>query len=215
MLNNKTCSKKSSAENDSEDTEMEDGTREKEIKGWQGTSKEWVRRVEEAYWQGSRVAHIPVAIAANGAGGVASDSGASSPTLVGSGANTPLSSSNAKSIRVEDHQRLLEALAVSQDSKQHQQQRAQAVSLRSDDKVGADSMAYADVLANLVVKELCHLAAEGADAAALDKARVTFSEHSIEPCRTRRSTGSPFSGRRSLTAIEVLLRPTASTFVLR
>ena len=44
-------------------------------------------------------------------GGV--DSGASTPTLV-SGANTPLSSSSAKSIRLQDHQRLLEALTQAQ-----------------------------------------------------------------------------------------------------
>lgn len=167
MLSNKACSKKNAAENDGEDTEMEDGTKEKEITGWKGTSKEWVRRVEEAYWQGSRVAHTPVAVAVNGTSGVVSDSGASSPTLVGSGANTPLSSSNAKSIRVEDHQRLLESLAFSEESKRT----ADVAPLGSPDKVGADSMAYADVLADLVVKELCVLTAPRDDDAALDKAR--------------------------------------------
>ncbi|EST05396.1 Iron hydrogenase, large subunit, C-terminal [Kalmanozyma brasiliensis GHG001] len=167
LLSNKACSRKNAVENDSEGAEMEDGTKEKEITGWKGTSKEWVRRVEEAYWQGSRVAYTPVAVAVNGAGGVASDSGASSPTLVGSGANTPLSSSNAKSIRVEDHQRLLESLAFSEESKRT----ADAASLGGADKVGADSMAYADVLADLVVKELCVLAAPSDDATALDKAR--------------------------------------------
>ncbi|TKY89341.1 hypothetical protein EX895_001872 [Sporisorium graminicola] len=161
MINHKTCSKKNTAEDDGEDAEMEDETREKEIKGWKGTSKEWVRRVEEAYWQGARVAHVPVTVAPSG---VASDSGASTPTLVGSGANTPLSSSNAKSIRVEDHQRLLEALAASRPTEQQ------------SEKVGADTLAYADVLADLVVKELCHLAAAPVSAhddtaAALEKAR--------------------------------------------
>ncbi|SPO25453.1 related to NAR1 - similarity to human nuclear prelamin A recognition factor [Ustilago trichophora] len=164
MLSNKTCSKKQSGDDDGEDVDLDDGTKEKEIKGWQGTSKEWVRRVEEAYWQGSRVAHTPVNVIVNHAGGVASDSGASTPTLVGSGANTPLSSSNAKSIRVEDHQRLLESLAVSQHP----------AKTREVAKVGSDTMAYADVLAELVVKELSHLSAPVGltdNAAALEKAR--------------------------------------------
>ncbi|SPO25762.1 related to NAR1 - similarity to human nuclear prelamin A recognition factor [Ustilago trichophora] len=164
MLSNKTCSKKQSGGGDGEDVELDDGIKEKEIKGWQGTSKEWVRRVEEAYWQGSRVAHTPVNVIANHAGGIASDSGASTPTLVGSGANTPLSSSNAKSIRVEDHQRLLESLAVSQHP----------AKTREVTNVGSDTFAYADVLAELVVKELSHLSAPVGltnDAAALDKAR--------------------------------------------
>ncbi|CDU22584.1 related to NAR1-similarity to human nuclear prelamin A recognition factor [Sporisorium scitamineum] len=155
VLNNKTCSKKTAAEDNGDDAEMEDGTREKEIQGWKGTSKEWVRRVEEAYWQGARVAHVPVTVAAN----VASDSGASTPTLVGSGANTPLSSSNAKSIRVEDHQRLLEALAASHHAEQQ------------SDKVGTDTLAYADVLADLVVKELSHLAATIGSKDDLERAR--------------------------------------------
>ncbi|KAJ1026688.1 hypothetical protein NDA16_002286 [Ustilago loliicola] len=169
MLNNKTCSKKPSNEgdNDDDDAEMMDGTKEKEIKGWQGTSKEWVRRVEEAYWQGSSVAHTPVNVAAVNSGIAASDSGASTPTLVGSGSNTPLSSSNAKLIRVEDHQRLLESLAVSHPP---------AVKQVADINVGSDTMAYADVLAELVVKELSHLAAavpagSDVDQVALENAR--------------------------------------------
>ena len=178
MLNNKACSKKhsSSGDDDAQEVELDDGTREKEIKGWQGTSKEWVRRVEEAYWQGSSVAHTPVNVAASGvAGGVASDSGASTPTLVGSGANTPLSSSNAKSIRVEDHQRLLESLAVSTRTEgRASMQKLSSDQASKDIKVGSDTMAYADVLAELVVKELCHLSAPIGltdDAVALDKAR--------------------------------------------
>lgn len=169
VLNHKTCAKKAVDGVDKEHVEMEDdGVKEPEIQGWQGTSKEWVRRVEEAYWQGASVAHTPVvaiaATAVNDGGGVASDSGASStPTLgaSGGGANTPLSSSShhAKMIRVEDHQRLLEALAVSHSSeKQGQGQK----SSDDDGKVGGDAMTYADVLAELVVKELCHLAAAAA-----------------------------------------------------
>lgn len=154
---NKSCYKKaaSSALDESDDIDM---AGEKEIKGWQGTSKEWVRRVEEAYWQGSRVAHTPVnVVSINSAGGVASDSGASTPTLVNSGSNTPLSSNNAKSIRVEDHQRLLEALSVTQKQERK--------------VVGEEAMAYADVLANLVVKELCTLTAESGDEGEMEKAR--------------------------------------------
>ncbi len=162
MLNNKSCSKKNPTANDEE---MEE---EKPIKGWQGTSKDWVRRVEDAYWQGSRVAHTPVNVVALNA---TNDSGASTPTLIGgggSGASTPLSSagSNAKSIRVEDHQRLLEALAVTQSSASKQRQRDEIVN------VGTDAVAYADVLAELVVKELCYLSSPtGGDEAALEKAR--------------------------------------------
>ncbi|SJX63032.1 related to NAR1-similarity to human nuclear prelamin A recognition factor [Sporisorium reilianum f. sp. reilianum] len=135
MLNNKTCSKRATLTEDDEAEMDADGPREKEIAGWKGTSKEWVHRVEQAYWHGARVAHVPVTVAAC----APSDSGASTPTLVASGANTPLSSTNAKSIRVEDHQRLLEALALQKDT-----------------------MAYADVLAELVVTELCQAAAADA-----------------------------------------------------
>lgn len=158
LLSNKSCSKTQSSQGGGVDAGMEDGTEEKEIKGWQGTSKEWVRRVEEAYWQGARVSHTPVGVVA---------SGASTPTLVGSGANTPLSSNNAKSVRVEDQQRLLESLTVA-----HRPEHALQVD--TDDKVGSDAMAYADVLAQLVVKELCHLhVPRGStdDRFALDKAR--------------------------------------------
>ena len=78
-----------------------------------------------------------------------------------------LSGSNAKSIRVEDHQRLLGSLAVSQHPQVSKVQKGQ-------DKVRLDSMAYADVLAELVVKELCHLSASirsTKEKEALDKAR--------------------------------------------
>ncbi|SYW80735.1 related to NAR1 - similarity to human nuclear prelamin A recognition factor [Ustilago bromivora] len=130
-------------DDDDDDAEMIDGTKQKEIKGWQGTSKEWVRRVEEAYWQGSSVAHTPVNIAAINKG------------------DTPLSSSNAKSIRTEDHQRLFESLAVL-----HPPEQKQATEIK----------AYADLLAELVVQELSHLAAaipagSNLDEVALDKAR--------------------------------------------
>ncbi|KIS69471.1 iron-sulfur cluster assembly protein NAR1 [Mycosarcoma maydis] len=158
LMLNKTCSNKTSAVPDEADEE-------KEVRGWQGTSKEWVRRVEEAYWQDSSVAQTRVTVAAVNRAvdqGGANDSGSSTPTLVGSGANTPLSSSNAKSIRVEDHQRLLESLAVSNAERA---QRTRVV------KLGGDAMAYADVLAELVVNELCLLAAPAGDALALDSAR--------------------------------------------
>ncbi|GAC93384.1 hypothetical protein PHSY_000949 [Pseudozyma hubeiensis SY62] len=149
MLNNKTCSKKA------DDVEME---QEKPMQGWQGTSKEWVRRVEEAYWQESSVAHTPVTVAAVQGGG--DDSGATTPTLVGSGVNTPLSSGNAKSIRVEDHQRLLEALAMEKQGRTKHGQKDGKLEVEGQTAfVGGDTMAYADVLAELVVEELCTLAA--------------------------------------------------------
>ncbi len=130
----KTCIKQpTSAGADDVDMDVE-----KEIKGWQGTTKEWVRRVEHAYWQSSAVAHPPVSIASSSLGSLGMDSGASTPTLV-SGASTPLSSSSAKSIRIQDHQRLLEALTQPD---------------------AAD--ATADQLAAGVVEELCQLEARSA-----------------------------------------------------
>ncbi|KAJ1581138.1 hypothetical protein NDA11_003342 [Ustilago hordei] len=156
LHNKKNPSSQRGKHDDDHDPEIIDGTKQKEIKGWQGTTKEWVRRVEEAYWQGSSVAHTPLNVATINKDVAAGDSAASTPTLPGSGSNTPLSSSNAKSIRTEVHQRLFESLAVL-----HPPEQKQATKIK----------AYADLLAELVVQELSHLAASNLDKVALDKAR--------------------------------------------
>ncbi|SNX84528.1 related to Cytosolic Fe-S cluster assembly factor NAR1 [Melanopsichium pennsylvanicum] len=180
MLNNKSCINKSQQQRHNIDGEhveidgvdmMQDETKgEKQIKGWQGTSKEWVRRVEEAYWQGSRVAHTN--LSANGEA-MGDGSGASTPTLVNaSGANTPLSNSHSKSIRVQDHQRLLESLAITQQNWPRDESNVdlkinkvykigKSEEEEEEVKMGQDTMAYADILAELVVRELSTLGLPG------------------------------------------------------
>lgn len=170
---NISCTKAKTTDTDGDES-MDGADGEAPIKGWQGTSKEWVRRVEESYWLGSKVAHLPVSVGS--AAGSASVSGVSTPAALGgaSGASTP-SSGQTKSIRLEDHQKLLHSLPSMVASGNNER----TGSKNKHDKVGADSMAYADVLASLVVKELSILAAgTGTDAlesdAALAAARTSL-----------------------------------------
>ncbi|EPQ28601.1 uncharacterized protein PFL1_03904 [Pseudozyma flocculosa PF-1] len=130
---------------------------EKEIKGWQGTSKEWVKRVERAYWSASQFSHTPVGAVL----GSTSASGTSTPLRSGvstRGASTPLGAATSKrEARGEDKARLLDALV------------SQQAAIASPAKDGAesdgvvrvqpDSLIYADLLADLVTKELSALAA--------------------------------------------------------
>lgn len=149
------CTKAKTIDADGDES-MEGSDGEAPIKGWQGTSKEWVRRVEESYWLGSKVAHLPVSSGSTTAS--ASVSGVVTPAAVpgtaASGANTP---SQPKSIRVEDHQKLLYSLPSSVASDRREGKTVKG----KHDKVGPDSIAYADVLASLVVEELSILASKG------------------------------------------------------
>ncbi|KAN0061806.1 Cytosolic Fe-S cluster assembly factor nar1 [Thecaphora frezii] len=147
---------------------------ETEIKGWQGTSKEWVRRVEKAYWAHSRFSHAPMSVASFSA----SASGAATPSREGGGNRgtaTPTGAAATKrDVRNEDKARILAALVTPQSS-------SAPFGADSDGadrplKAQPDSLTYSDLLAELVTKELSILTAAALPSERPSQVEATLAE---------------------------------------